>query len=248
MEQELAGPVPIFCHPGWRQKFPWLVQGTTARGAGEGFDLRLSGEAPVGGTLGRWRQLRETLGFHRAVHAGQVHGTRVLHHRAGGAAGLLITDTADGHATDTPGVLLTVSIADCIPISIVDPERRAIALLHGGWRGVAAGMIEEGLAALRAVAGSEPESLYLHLGPAICGDCYEVGPEVHTALGLEEPPHNQPIDLRAIAARKATQLGVEPERITTSTFCTRCAESPFYSYRAGSKGRQVGVLGIRREW
>jgi YfiH family protein len=179
------------------------------------------------------------------VHSGQVHGTRVLRHPGGGPAGFLIADTADGHATRAAGVLVTVTVADCIPISIVDPERRALALLHGGWRGVAGGIVEAGVAALRELAGSHPEELFLHLGPAICGACYEVGPEVHAALGCEVPPENRPVDLRAIAARNARRLGMATERITTSAHCTRCGDSPFFSHRAGHPGRQVGVLGIK---
>jgi YfiH family protein len=223
------------------------VQGTTARGTADEFDLRLSGQLSVSVVLGRWHLLRETLRLPRVVHARQVHGTQLLCHPTGEPPGIFLGDAADGHATLAPGVLLTVSAADCIPISIVDPKRRAIALLHGGWRGVAAGIIEEGVTMLREVAGSDPAELFLHLGPAICGACYEVGPEVHTALGLRTPRGNRPIDLRVIAARRAELLGVPAERITISTYCTRCSGSPFFSHRAGSNGRQVGVLGVRPE-
>src|SRR5690606_25438459 len=106
-----------------------------------------------------------------------------LPHHHTGSAGLQLAGSADGHATMLADLLLAVSVADCIPVSLVDPGRRAIALLHAGWRGVAAGIITEGIAALRRLAGSSPADLHLHLGPAICGSCYEVGPEVYAALG-----------------------------------------------------------------
>lgn len=246
-EARQDGPVPLFSHPEWSAAFDWLVQGTTARGLDDDFDLRLSGTTPATVALGRWRLLRESLGMPRVIHAGQVHGTRVLRHPGGGPAGLFIADAADGHATRATGVLLTVTVADCIPISIVDPTRRALALLHGGWRGVAAGIIEEGVGTLHELAGSEPGDLHLHLGPAICGACYEVGPEVHAALGCEVPPDKRPIDLRAVAADRARGLGIAPARISISTHCTRCGDSPFFSHRAGFAGRQIGLLGIRPE-
>lgn len=255
-EERLPGAVPLYVHPSWAARYPWLVQGTTGRGgevleavggaaAAGSFDLRLFGSLPVGVMLERWRHLREATGCSRAVHARQVHGARVLVHEEGGPPGLFIADGYDGHVTRTPGVLLTVSVADCVPIFLVDPDRRAVALLHGGWRGIAAGVLEEGVAALRELAGSPADALELHLGPAICGDCYEVGPEVFQALGLEPPPRPAPVDLRAVLVHRALQLGIAAGRITVSAFCTRCGGSPFFSHRAGCGERQVGVLGIR---
>lgn len=243
-EEQRPGEVPLYRHPGWAERFPWLLQGTTARGEGAPFDLRLSGTLPVHEVLGRWRLLRESLGFPEAVHATQVHGTRVLYHEASGAAGFFLADDADGHATCAAGVLLTISVADCIPVSVVDPERRAVALLHGGWRGVAAGMVEQGIDVLAERAGSRAGSLHLHFGPAICGMCYEVGPEVHEALGLERPSAPRPIDLRALATERALACGVPAAQLSISAYCTRCAGSPFFSHRAGCGERQVGVLGL----
>ncbi|HEX7050251.1 MAG TPA: polyphenol oxidase family protein [Longimicrobiales bacterium] len=246
-EVRLPGAVPLYVHPEWSERFPWLVQGTTGRGDRDApFDLRLFGAEPSGAVLARWRRLREASGLPRAVHAPQVHGADILVHPPG-PPGLFIGEAHDGHATRTAGTLLTISVADCIPVSIVDPERRAIALVHGGWRGVAAGVVEAGITVLGALAGSEPQSLYLHLGPAICGECYEVGPEVFAALGLDAPPERRPIDLRAVAAARAAAAGVALERITVSSLCTRCDGSAFFSHRGGSAERQVGILGIREQ-
>lgn len=243
-ERRASGAIPLYVHPEWTERFPWLIQGTTARGPGEAFDLRLFGVQPVGTVLGRWRELRNAVGFSRAVHAHQVHGARVIVHGEG-PTGLSVLDDSDGHATRTPDVLLTVSVADCIPIFLVDPDGRAVALLHGGWRGVAEGIVEAGVEALCGLTNVRPESLYVHFGPAICGSCYEVGPEVYEALGLDRPPTNRSIDLRAVAAARAVEMGVSPERITLSAHCTRCDGSPFFSHRRGCQERQVGILGIR---
>lgn len=260
--------VPLYTHPEWSERFPWLVQGTTARGdAQEPFDLRLSGSLPAGSVLDRWRRLREATGSVLAVHGRQVHGAALLVHGAA-PPGLLIADAYDAHATRVPGVLLTVSVADCVPISLVDAERRAIALLHGGWRGIAAGVLREGVTALEALGGSAPEDLWMHCGPAICGRCYEVGAEVPEAIGLESPGRTAHVDLPEVLASRAVKLGLVPERISRSAYCTKCgaggaaagamraaasstprsvgpAPTPFFSHRAGSPGRQVGLLAIR---
>ena len=80
----------------------------------------------------------------------------------------------------------------------------------------------------------------MHLGPAICGKCYEVSPEVHEQLTGRNPGKPTPVDLRAILADQAMKCGVE--RITISPFCTRCDNDRFFSHRAKDHGRQLGVI------
>lgn len=236
-EQPAPGELPFHVHEGWAERFGWLAQGTTGR-AGD-FDLGLFGDVPVARSMARWRALREAAGFPRAVHSRQVHGARVQDHGPG-PDGLLVGAGYDGHTTAAPGVLLTVSVADCVPISLVDPVRRRVALLHGGWRGTAAGVVARGLEAM----GGDPGALHAHLGPAICGRCYEVGPEVHEALGLPAPDRNTPVDVRAVQARQLVAAGVPAGQVSVSEHCTRCGDG-FYSHRGGDGGRQMGVLGIR---
>lgn len=238
-ERPAPGDVPLYRLEEWTERFPWLVHGTTAGGRDGDFDLGLFGREPVVDVLSRWRRLREATGLPRAVHSLQVHRTTVLVHESD-EPGLYVTEGADGHVTARPGILLTVAVADCVPISVVDGERRRVTLLHGGWRGTAAGIVEAGLGRL----GGAPTDLYAHLGPAICGDCYEVGPEVHEALGLPVPEGNTPVDVRAVLARQLRAAGVLADRITVSEHCTRC-DDPFFSHRGGATGRQMGVLGIR---
>lgn len=85
----------------------------------------------------------------------------------------------------------------------------------------------------------------MHLGPAICGSCYEVGPEVFGALGLPTPDGPTPLDLRAALAERAAAEGVPSTSITVSGHCTRCTDSGLFSHRGGDAGRQVGYLGLR---
>ena len=193
--------------------------------------------------MSRWRVIREELGFPAIVHAHQVHGTKVLYHKHA-HGGVNIADDADGHVTAAGAALLAVSVADCVPISIVDPDSRAIALLHAGWRGVAAGVFERGMELL-SEKGSSAASLHVHFGPSICGKCYEVGREVFEGVGVPAPADKGCINLRQILAERALGLGVGADRITVSQWCTRCDHGDFFSHRAGDRGRQMGLLGIR---
>jgi copper oxidase (laccase) domain-containing protein len=100
---------------------------------------------------------------------------------------------------------------------------------------------------MSAAYQSRAQDLHVHFGPAICGVCYEVGPEVHEALGLEVPAQNTPVDLRAVLAQRAIAAGVHAANVSTSTYCTRCSDRIFFSHRGGDAGRQMGLIGIEGE-
>jgi polyphenol oxidase len=243
---EAPGPtldgIQLYVNPRWQQEMPELVQGITA-----GADMSLFGGAPARDVTPRWLRLTSALGCTAVVHARQVHEARVLHHSVA-VNGILIVGEADGHATAMRRTLLAVSVADCVPIFMAAATRRVIALLHGGWRGVAAGILEAGVDILRQHHAVEPAELTIHFGPAICGRCFEVGAEVPQQLGMEvdvESGARTHIDLRRHLAGRALRLGVTPERVTISAWCTRCGDSPFYSHRAGCAERQIALLGLR---
>ncbi len=227
-------------HPEWCDSWPWLAQGVTTRASG---DLGLFTRSPGVEVQGRWTRLLDRTGAVVAAHARQVHEAAVRVH-AHLPPGLLIAPPADGHATRCPGVLLGVTVADCTPVYLVAPEARAVALLHAGWRGVAAGILERGVRVLADRFDLPAGALHLHLGPAICGACYEVGPEVHEALGLARPSAPESVDLRAVLARRALALGIPAEAITRSSLCTRCDGGVLFSHRAGDAERQVAFLGV----
>lgn len=236
--------VPLYVHEPWAERFPWIVAGITGAGDGAPFDLGLFGDAPVGRVTRRWRALIEATDMRGAVHAHQVHGSDVrVHDRP--CDGLLVAHGFDGHVTRAAGLLLSVSVADCVPVFLVDPDARAIGLLHAGWRGVAADMLESGIQALRDHAGSDANRLWMHAGPAICGACYEVGPEVHEAVGGPRPEGNAVIDLRGALVRRGRAAGLDGDRISVSGHCTRCGPPDFFSHRGGHRERQMAVLGIR---
>jgi YfiH family protein len=245
VRERLDTRVPALVHQGWAAELPWLVQGTTTRGSlGAEFDLGLfSDGSPVGRVRDHWKHLIEATGMRAAMHARQVHEADVSSHGVP-PPGLNIVDPCDGHTTAEPGVLLAVTTADCVPVFLVQPGTpRLVGLLHAGWRGTAAGVLERGLA--RMAERPDVRDLRVHLGPAICGACYEVGPEVFEALGEARPARPTHLDLRAVLARRATAAGVDAAHVTVSEHCTRCTGSGLFSHRGGDRGRQVGYIGIR---
>jgi YfiH family protein len=247
VEETLRTDLPILEHPEWRRDFSWLIQGTTtAELHGRSFDLGLFSDASSPhSVLEAWERLRKGLGVRTMVHARQVHEGAVRFHRAT-APGFHLTEACDGHATADRGVALAVTTADCVPVFLVDPERKAVALLHAGWRGTAAGILERGLNVLRERLGSDPGDVSVHLGPAICGACYEVGPEVFQALGLQAPAGPQAIHLRERLAQRAVASGVLPDSISISSHCTRCGGVSLFSHRGGHRQRQAAFLGLRQ--
>jgi YfiH family protein len=243
-EAPVAGEPPRLELAHWREE-SGLVAGITVRGseAGRGFDLGLWSEAPVGEVMRRWRLLHSAMpGFSTTVLGNQVHGTEVR--TVGAVGGWLRVEGVDGWITTEPGVLLTVTVADCIPVYLAVPGRGA-GLLHAGWRGTAGGILARGVAALEAVTKADRSEIVMHCGVGICGACYEVGAEVMAGCGLSSegtgPWH---LDLRRRLAEQAGRLGLQ--RITTSPHCSAHHQSTFYSHRAsrGSDGRMVAYLGM----
>jgi len=209
---------------------------TTTRDAGS---FAVAGAEPVGDVMARWSRLREALGAagRRFATASQVHGARVLAHGAGWA-GWLRADAADGHLSTDRATSFAVTVADCVPVFVAHPGGAA-ALLHAGWRGTVAGIVPAAIHLL-AERGLPAAELRVHAGPAICGRCYEVSPDVHALLTGRTVAAPTPVDLRAVIAQQAHALGVRT--VTTSERCTRCDNDRFFSHRAGDAGRQLGVL------
>ena len=246
-EQPVADPaVPRMELRDWADRYG-VVAGVTTRGAGRGFSLGLWSEENVGQVMTRWRALRAAFrpAFSGLVLSHQIHGTTVQWHRAG-QEGWLILDGVDGHATSSPGVLLTVTVADCIPVYLVAPKQRVVALLHAGWRGTAGGMLQQGVELLRREAFVTAPEIVMHCGVGICGSCYEVGSEVLERLtpGRRPGVSSGHVDLREVLARQAAELGITG--VSVSPWCSAHDREHFFSHRAsgGRDGRMIAYLGV----
>jgi YfiH family protein len=173
----------------------------------------------------------------RLLYGRQVHGNRVR--RAIKPPPAHPVAEEDGQATTLTDVAALVFTADCLPIAVVAPN--AVAALHAGWRGLAAGVLEEGVAALRELSANG--RIAAAIGPGAGGCCYEVGEEVHAAFadyGARRGERN--LDLKVVARARLEAAGVA--EIHDVGQCTMCAPDLFFSHRRdrGVTGRQVGVV------
>jgi polyphenol oxidase len=197
----------------------------------------VGGEQHERGTLNR-ELLRARLELGGISRSYQVHGCHVR------AVEGVEDDGAEQHELPRADGVLTgrrllgvgVLTADCLPVALGGPG--VVAMLHAGWRGLAGGMLENGVAAACELAGAA-ERLLAVIGPCAGACCYEVGPEVHEALGA--PGHARgPIDLRAIARRRLHAAGIE--EIVDVGGCTICDERCFSHRREGlGAGRMMAV-------
>ena len=239
-----ADAVPRLELRAWKDRFG-LTAGITTRGRSGDYSLGLwSGTEPVGRAMERWGAFRQVFapGFTALVLGRQVHG-REVRWQGPGAEGWLLLDGCDGHATREAGVLLAVSVADCVPVYLTDPASGAVALLHAGWRGTAAGILEAGIALLAERAPALRENIVLHCGVSICGMCYEVGPEVVLEVTGGRVEKSERLDLRAELTRRAGVAGVR--EVTVSPYCAAHDADRFHSHRAsgGRGGRMIAYLG-----
>ena len=184
--------------------------------------------------------LSESIGIDpdRVVIGRQVHGAEIVVHDgpqrpAPWAEPGPEPPHVDGHVVGEPGLAALVFVADCLPIAIAG--ERGVAMLHGGWRGLAGGIVGAGA---ELVAGHAAA-----IGPGIGSCCYEVGEEVLAAFaplgsGLAE---GRMLDLKAVARRLLERAGVEA--IEDAGICTCCERDRFFSHRADGPrtGRQAGV-------
>ena len=196
-------------------------------------------DEPVRAVMARWSALRALVGGSgaRLATATQVHGTTIIEH-SGHWRGWLRGEEADGHLAREQGTAMAVTVADCVPVFLAHPSGAAAAL-HSGWRGTAGRITARAIERFSALGLPAPD-LRLHCGPAICGRCYEVSPDVYGQLTGRSIGFPTYVDLRALIADDARTLGVRA--ISVSPLCTRCDNDRFYSHRAGDAGRQLGVI------
>lgn len=210
---------------------------TTGRAAGS---FSMASSDPARDVAARWDRLRDGLaavGVRRLATSHQVHG-HAIHAHQPGWEGWLRAEPADGHVVVDRGTALAVSVADCVPVFLAHPSG-AVGALHSGWRGTAGRIVERGIATL-AHRGLAPSEVRVHLGPAICGGCYEVSADVYGQLTGRSVDRPTTVDLRALIAGHARAAGVR--HVTVSDRCTRCDHALLFSHRGGDAGRQLAVV------
>ena len=149
---------------------------------------------------------------------------------------------ADGLMTATPGVVLMIFSADCIPVLFYDPVRRVVAGVHAGWRGTAAGIVTTAVERMKDVYGCRPEDILAAIGPGIGPDCFETHEDVPNAMmaAVSSPALSYihvkengkfAVDLKGINARRLELAGLDPAHIAISDDCTACLPEKYWSHR-----------------
>ncbi len=165
----------------------------------------------------------------------------------------------DGLITNEPGLPLVTFYADCVPLYFADLKNKAIGLSHSGWRGTVGRMGEQTLKAMHEAFGTNPQDVIAAVGPSICGDCFEVGPEVvaefANAFSKEQMKllcHAGNGDRSYIDLWKANRIvleeaGIPEQNISVTNLCTRCNPDLLYSHRimGAQRGNLAAVLMIR---
>ncbi|HVV10377.1 peptidoglycan editing factor PgeF [Amycolatopsis sp.] len=222
--------------------------GGVSAGSFESFNLGDHvGDDPAAVAANR-KRLGSELGVHRLAWMEQVHGRTVAvvdgteEHPA---------EATDALVTATPGVAVVVLVADCVPVLLGDPEAGVVAAVHAGRVGARVGVVPETLRVMRE-QGAEPGRIEVLLGPAICGECYEVPPEMardverHLPGSASRTRKGTPgLDLRAglwqqLADAGVGKIGVDPR-------CTFEDRTLFSYRRDGSTGRIAGLTWVEPE-
>ncbi|MCE9591245.1 MAG: peptidoglycan editing factor PgeF [Planctomycetes bacterium] len=190
---------------------------------------------------------------HRHAWVHQVHGSDCI----------TVTDAnhdhhpnADAQITCTPGVVLSIRVADCVPILLADETGRCVAAVHAGWRGVVAGVLRSTLAHFRQDMGVSPRQIIAAVGPCIGAEHFEVGPEVAEAFHrsglspavLDSPGRRPHVDLALAVTRQLFAAGIDGGRIDRTDLCSFRDADDFFSHRRdrGVTGRMAALLAVRQ--
>jgi len=240
--------------PRWAAQFPDLIVAQSER---------TGGVSPVpfdSLNLGRYteddpanvRENRRLFARALGVESGQLSGGRQVHgaevkrvEKAEECTGF------DAFVSNVPGTILTVTVADCVPVLLYDPQRRAWGAAHAGWRGTVAQVVSRTLTALEAQFGSRPADCFAYVGTCISGPNFEVSRDVAEQFapafvqgGFANDKYR--VDLKAANAAQLLAGGVREGQIEISPYCTVADNERFFSYRkaGGQTGRTLGVIGL----
>ena len=167
----------------------------------------------------------------------------------------------DGLITNVPDLTLATFYADCVPLYFVDPKHKAIGLSHSGWRGTVNRMGQCTIDAMKKAFGTSPKDLIICIGPSICQDCFEVGPEVaaefadgfaeqyHNDLFYQKPDGKYQVDLWRANQIVLREAGIPADQIHTTDICTRCNPAHLFSHRimGTERGNLAAFLALREQ-
>jgi len=195
----------------------------------------------------RRRYFRELdISGNRFVFPEQVHSDRIEFITEPGAV-----NSCDGLITDCADLFLTVQTADCFPVFLFDPEKKAVGLIHSGWRGTAKNITGKAIEKMIAHFKTNPQNMLAAIGPGVQQNCYQVdvalAQNFHHKYLIDDGPGHFKLDVQMVIIDQLVNAGVQKRNIEWDKTCTHCAKDLYYSYRrdATQSGRMMGILGIR---
>lgn len=207
-------------------------------GLGEG--VRAAFTSRVYDNARRYEFLRElSLQPENLVMVKQVHGSEVV--VVDRPDPVLLETTADGIISKTPGLVLAVRTADCVPVYFWDPVQKVAGIAHGGWKGVKTGIINQMLKAFEKAFGSRMADLRIAVGPSIRKCCYEVGNEFlgyFPGFYRGKDKAKGYLDLVGVIKARLIKRGIPAGQIYDTGLCTVCENKKFFSYRVESQTRE----------
>lgn len=159
-------------------------------------------------------------------------------------------EDCDALMTNVPGLYLSILVADCVPILMYDPESRAVAAVHAGWKGSAEEIASVTIERLRKEFGSLPGHVVAFIGPSAGSCCYEVGREVALRFNhdvREERGGRTFLNLKLENRNQLLKAGLSNGNIETENSCTVCSPGIYHSYRREGKqsGRMMAIIGLK---
>ncbi|SHJ34784.1 conserved hypothetical protein [Desulfatibacillum alkenivorans DSM 16219] len=155
---------------------------------------------------------------------------------------------ADAIVTNLPGVFCAVAVADCQPILLYDPEKKAVGAVHSGWRGSLQNIAAHAVDAMVRAFGCNPAGMVAAIGPSLGACCAEF---IHYRTEIPEnfwkyKDEKDHFDFWALTRDQLTAAGLESQNIDCANICTKCTPEHFFSYRASrAAGRFAGVIGLK---
>lgn len=240
--------------------------GGVSKGVCSSMNLSFSRGDEEAAVYENYRRIADAVGFpyESIVCSDQTHTTNVR--RVGKddrGKGLLFSRNyhdVDGLITNEPEVTLATFYADCVPLYLVDPVKKAIGLSHSGWRGTVGKIGKVTVEAMEREFGSRPEDILTAIGPSICQECYEVSEDVAeefrkiyprelwNTLLWDKGNGKYQLNLWEACRRNFLEAGILPEHIVLPEICTCCNPDFLFSHRAsqGKRGNLAAFLMLKK--
>lgn len=229
--------------------------GGVSEGECSSLNLSFSRKDSRENVLENYRIISDAIGvdFNKIVLSNQIHDNKIRIVKAEDAGKGLIRESDiigfDGLSTNVPGIPIVTFYADCVPVLLLDPVRKAITAVHSGWKSTVQNIVREALRTMKDAYNSDFSDIQAAIGPSICKNCFEVDEDVYNSFiekfswcdkYTDYRNGKYYIDLQGIIRQVMINAGVPDKNINISGVCTKCNNDVFFSFRGDD--RKTGSL------